>query len=234
MQLTPIDDGVVFLLKEEVISIKKKFAVLPAIIAIVILSSYSLGCGGRFSDDDVLIDKRFEKIIEAIKNQDENTLKSMFSAQASSQSDDFKEQIAHLFEFVQGEIESWKRTGGPGVFEGKNDDGSGRIWKEVRATYDVKTSERTYHISLQEITKHSQNPEKVGVSSFCIIKAEDWGEEYNYWGDLGLPKDFKVLGIIIDESYDNRPSIEYFGGGEQQNRRKAVQSAFLQFPRLLP
>jgi len=103
-----------------------------------------------------------------------------------------------LFEFIKGDIESWERTGGPGTFAGKNDDGSGRIWKEIRATYDIKTSEQTYHISLQEIVKHSQNSEKIGVSSFCIINAEDWNEDYNYWGDLGLPNDFKILGIFID------------------------------------
>ena len=91
-----------------------------------------------------------------------------------TQSGDFGEQITHLFEFIQGEIESWERTGGPGVSEGKNDDGSGRVWKEIRATYDINTSEKKYHISFQEITEHSQNPDKVGVSSFCIIDADDW------------------------------------------------------------
>ena len=116
----------------------------------------------------------------------------MFSTQALAQAVDFEEQITLLFEFIQGEIDSWKRTGGPGVSEGINDDGSGRVWKEMRATYDIQTSEQKYHVSLKEITKDSQNSDKIGVSSLCIINAEDWHEEYNYWGDLG------TLGIHVD------------------------------------
>ena len=60
-----------------------------------ILGSCFLGCGGMLSNDDKIIDKRFEQIIEAIENQDKDTLKSMFSAQALSQHDNFEEQISH-------------------------------------------------------------------------------------------------------------------------------------------
>ena len=158
-----------------------------------------------FSNDDKVIDERFKQIVDAVENHDTDALKSMFSEQALAQTVDFEAQATLLFEFIQGEIESWKRTGGPGVHESINDDGSGRTWKEIRATYDIKTSEQIYHVSLQEITKHSQDSDKVGISSFCIINAEDWGEEYNYWGDLGLPKDFKTLGIFVDFNKNDMP-----------------------------
>ena len=176
----------------------RKLAILLAIIVMVVLGSCVFGGERMFSDDDKYIDERFGQMIECIKNQDEDALSSMFSAQALTQSVDFENRITNMFEIIQGDIVSWERTGGPGVSEGKNDDGSGRVWKEIRATYDLNTSENKYHISLQEITKCSSDTDKVGVSSFCIVKTEDWDEEYNYWGALGLPEDFETLGIFVD------------------------------------
>ena len=178
---------------------RKKLALLLAIIVVAILSSCSLGGGRMFSNDDKIIDDRFQQIVDAIENHDTDALISMFSAQALAQAVDFEEQITSLLEFIQGDIDSWKRTGGPGVSEGKNDDGSGRVWKEMSATYDIQTSAQKYHVSLKEITKDSQNSNKVGVSSLCIINAEDWHEEYNYWGDLG------TLGINVDFKKNDMP-----------------------------
>ena len=147
---------------------------------------------------DKVIDKKFSRIIDTINTQDKDALKSMFSKQTLAEADDFNGSIEYLFEYIQGEVMSWERTGGPSVSDGKNDDGSGRIWKEIRATYDVATSKQKYHVSIQEVTKHSENSDLIGVSSLCIIKAEDWKEEYNYWGDLGLPENFETLGIVVD------------------------------------
>ena len=186
---------------------KKCIMIILSIVTALLLCSCKVGVGkmGIFDADDKAIDERFKQIVEAIENHDKDTLVSMFSAQALNQIVDFEAQVDYLFEFIQGEIEFWGRTGGPGSSEGVNDDGSGRTWKEIRATYDIKTSEQIYHVSLQEITKHSQDSDKVGISSFCIINAEDWGEEYNYWGDLGLPKDFKTLGIFVDFNKNDMP-----------------------------
>ena len=156
-----------------------------------------------FDNDDAIIDKSFSQIIETIKNQDKEALKKMFSEQSLNEAKDFGADIDHLFDFVQGTVESWERTGGPGVSEGRNDDGSGRVWKEIRATYDIKTTERKYHVSIQEVTKHSKNPNLVGISSFCIISSEDWNEEYNYWGCFGLPESFETLGIVIEKKTDH-------------------------------
>jgi len=177
----------------------KKIALLLAIIIVTVLTSCSLGGGRMFSNDDEIIDERFQQIVDAIENHDTDALISMFSKQSLMQVVDFEEQITSLFEFIQGDIDSWKRTGGPGVSEGKNDDGSGRVWKEMSATYNIQTSTQKYHVSFKEITKDSQNFDKVGMSSLCIINAEDWHEEYNYWGDLG------TLGINVDFNENDMP-----------------------------
>jgi|GEM_PF-5340707 len=169
-------------------------------IVIIILSSCSLVSSEMVPNDTKTTAARFGLMVEAIESHDKNAVKSMFSTQVLTQSVDFEAQLEHLFEFIQGQIESWERTGGPGVSEDRNDDGSGRIWKEIRTTYDIKTSEQKYHISFQEITKHSQCSDKIGVSSFCIISADDWDKDYNYWGDLGLPEAFGTLGIFIEDN----------------------------------
>ena len=182
---------------------KKIFVVLLIIMETAILSSCFFGGKWMFSNDNKIIDEKFKQIIKTFKDRDKEALKLLFSEQALIEIVNFDEKINTLFEFIQGEIGSWKRTGGPCTSEGKNDDGSGRIWKEIRATYDILIDEQIYHISFQIITKHSQDTKKVGISSFCIINANDWNEKHNYWGDLGLPKDFKIFGIII-ESNENK------------------------------
>lgn len=177
---------------------KKSILSLLIVISLLMLCSCTAKGGKAMTNEDKTIDERFEQIVNAIKNQDKNALKSMFSIQAVSQFADFDNQITALFDFIQGEIKSWKRTGGPGGSEGNNDDGSGRVWKEIRATYTVITSEQEYFFSLQEITKHSQDANRLGVSSLCVIKSKDWEKDYIYWGDLGVPKEFKTLGIYLD------------------------------------
>jgi len=179
---------------------KSKYTITLLSITIVIIGTLFLGgCNMFFDDSAKIIDKSFYQIVESIRNQDKEALKDMFSEKAWKENDDISNDIDYLFDFIHGEIESWERTGGPGVFDGNNDDGSGRIWKEIRATYDIKTSEQEYHVSIQIITKHSRIPSLVGLSSICIINVNDWDEDYNYWGCLGLPEDFEIRGIVVDK-----------------------------------
>ena len=179
---------------------KKVFIVL-IIFSIIILNS-CFKRGDIFFNDDKIIDKSIEKIIEAINKKDVEDIKIIFCNEVLNEYINFEEQVVVLFEFIQGEIESWKRTGGPSTSLGNNDDGSGRIWKVIQATYDIETNKGKYHVSLQEILKFSQDSNKIGISSFCIINANDWNEDYNYWGGIGSTTKFEILGISINHGND--------------------------------
>ena len=161
----------------------------------VFSSCFSRNC--IFNDDDKVIDQTFVKIIQVIKNRDKNGFKRLFSKQVS-QTVNLEDQIDFLFGFIQGEIETWEGTGALTAPEGRNDDGSGRVWKVISKTYDIKTSKQKYHVAIQEVIKHSQKPELIGVSSFCIISENDWNSILNYWGDLGKEENFETLGIVVD------------------------------------
>ena len=142
-----------------------------------------------FSNDDKIADNKMKQIAEAISEQDKDKLKAMFSEYALDKADNFEENANRLFEFIQGDIQSWERTGGPGVFSNTD---HRKIKKEMEATYDIKTDENVYHLSVKICLNDTDNPNKIGVSSLCIIHADNWPYDYNYWGNLD------VLGITVD------------------------------------
>ena len=161
------------------------------LISILFFNACTVGGREMFFDiDDRVIDNKMKQFVKALENQDKDTLKSMFSKRVLDEVEDFDEKLDLLSVFIGEEDLSWNRTGGPGTEEGINDDGTGRIWKEIFATYDIETSERSFHASIKICSK-DKSSDAIGIISFCIIRAEDWIEEYNYWGDLDVP------GIVI-------------------------------------
>ena len=188
---------------------RRKIIIIFLLTIMIILSSCFGGGDLRIKNKDLLLFgedkvayKSIKKVVEAIKEQDRDTLKSVFSKQALAEADDFESSMDCLFEFIQGEIESLEIIKGLGIYEGKNDDGSGRSWKIIDSIGDIETSEQKYHISIQEVTKHSKEPERIGISSLSIISAEYWNEDYVYRGDFGLPEDFETFGIVVDFQKD--------------------------------
>jgi hypothetical protein len=180
---------------------KKILSGFFTILALVVSSSCSLGSGeGLFSvsGDNATMDRTFELFIEAINKKDADALKSVFAKEVFAKFDNFDEQIANLFDFIDGEITSWVRNVDPSAAITK--ERSGLIWKQLQAKYSIIAGEQTYHVSILEVVTYNRNPDVVGVRSFTIIKAEDWHNDYIYSGDLGKPEHFKILGIVVEES----------------------------------
>jgi hypothetical protein len=165
---------------------KKYYLTFLLLVCTLLLSSCSLG-GGRMSiidNSDSKADARMGQIIDAIKAQDKNALKDMFSKQALSEADDFDGSLNALFGYIQGDIQSWKSTGGYGGSDEKNADGSGNRKKEVDSTYTITTSKQEYHVAIYEYTIDTANPDNVGVYSFCIVSEKDNPDsEVVYWGN---------------------------------------------------
>src|SRR5690242_19766461 len=128
----------------EIIVSKFKF-ILLLIIMMCFLSSCSLGelrteMLNRDSDE-TKANARLAQVIEAIKNKDKDTVKSLFSKQSLSEAVDFDSSIDDLFIFFQGKVDSWKKSSGPTVFE-SND--FGHTIKEVSSYYFVDTDKQKY------------------------------------------------------------------------------------------
>ena len=54
-------------------------------------------------------DARMEQILDAIKDKDRETLRSLFSQKALEEAKEFDDGIDYLFDFFQGNIDSWER-----------------------------------------------------------------------------------------------------------------------------
>ena len=136
-----------------------------------------------FDDSTIKADARMEQVFEALKNNNQEAIVLMFSTQALSETDTFYENIEALFQYVEGDILSWERTGGYGGRDEKNVDGAGNRRKKTQSRYNITTSEQEYHIAIYEYTIDTANPENVGMYSICIISAEDYQETFFvFWG----------------------------------------------------
>lgn len=170
------------------------------ILSMLLLSSCSIG-GSRTemlnrSSDDTIANARLEQVIEAIKNKDKDTVKSLFSKQALSESIDFDSSMNDLFDFFQGEVDSWKKSSGPTVFE-SNDHGHKK--KEVSSYYYINTDKQKYFFLLQDYPVDTDHPDNVGLYMLLVVKAEDREKIYDgnqkilYDGD----KEISHTGIYI-------------------------------------
>ena len=121
----------------------KKIIIIFLLVITVILSSCSLGNGRImfFNDDETRADKRFQQVTKALKNQDKEALKKIFSKKALDEADDFEEGMDYLFKFFQGDIESYELIIGPQV---SDDFEYGKQTKEVKTWYNVKTDKEDY------------------------------------------------------------------------------------------
>jgi len=129
-----------------------------------------------FSDDGQKADARLEQVIEGIENQDKDALKAMFSEQALDEAKDFDERMDYLFEFVKGNIESWKAIVSGAVSETNH---YGHKVKKSRSWYTVTTDKEEYLFFLVEYTEDTDHPENVGLYMLQVIKAEDKDAQFD-------------------------------------------------------
>lgn len=153
----------------------KKIYSLLLVVSILLLTSCSLeGFGMRkkfFStNDSEIANDCFEKVIEAIQNQDGAALKSLFSDKALEEAQNIDETINELFGYYQGEMLSYNDWAGPGVSGWKN---KGKYRKEYNATYDVETSQDKYRFAMIYVPMDTSDEDNVGIKSLYVIRFED-------------------------------------------------------------
>lgn len=153
------------------------------LLTFLLLASLLCSCSiGIFDDSDKKADVRFEQILEALKNEDKETLNGMFSNKALSEADDFNSSLDALFQYVQGSIQSWESTGAYVGSDDKNSDGT-RIKRSESAYLFTTSDKHKYQIAIYEYTIDTVNPNNVGIYSLCIIRAEDnENSEFVFWG----------------------------------------------------
>ena len=112
-----------------------------------------------FVTEEKRVDARMEQIISAIKDKDRETIKTLFSKRALNEVSDFASEIAYLFDFIQGDIESWERYSW--ASDGEIDHGKKTLM--IRFGINIKTNEDDYRIYVMDYNMDTINPDNEGV-----------------------------------------------------------------------
>ncbi len=123
-------------------------------------------------------DAVLERLVEAITNEDEQTIQSLFAENVHLSADDFDDKVAALFDFFEGNLVSFKRYG-PGSDMQKEGDFHK---KEIFASYDIFTDSSVYRLAIRFCTADSQNADNIGVTSIYITELDDTATKQAYWG----------------------------------------------------
>ena len=173
---------------------KKVVCLTLVVILIIALSSCSKEDFEMFfKTDEDLADDRMEQLFDAIKQQDKDAVKAMFSKKAISEADDIDIQADLLLSFVQGEALSWNRDESPCVSESVQ---YGYRTRQLIIWYTLYTDKQNYLILFVDYPIDTIDPENAGLYSMRILKAED---ENKLVGTLD--EDWIIPGIYIFDGF---------------------------------
>lgn len=136
-------------------------------------------------------------VFSAIKEQDKEAIRGLFSKKAINSDCDFDKKVDELFDFIQGELVTYDDWGGPGEDAEYNAE---YTWLSKQHSYDVITTEQKHRLAIKEYTIDSANPDNIGIYSLYVIKTEDDPyAEYAYGGD-GKWEPGIHLNVFFDET----------------------------------
>lgn len=137
---------------------------------------------GLGTSDREIADKKFDEVIDAIKNGDKDRLSSLFSKNAINGAENFDESVDELLDYVQGDIESYSDWSGALTVDRSSEEDE--VVEIIEASYEVKTSEGDYRFAIVFFTSNTTEQNDVGIWSLYVIrKTEDTNPSYAYWGD---------------------------------------------------
>jgi len=167
----------------------KKFLGLFLVIVLLNLLSSCIGKNTVFSDEGQKADARLEQIILAIKDNDRETLKSLFSKKALEEANDFENAVDYLFGFIEGTIESWERENwySGGLIE------KGKKNTIICSWHKFTTDKKNYLVFLTDYPTDTFDPDNVGLYALRIIREDDKKTQFTYWQDM------QIAGIYMPE-----------------------------------
>jgi len=150
-------------------------------LVLISLLSFS-SCGGIYVSEPKRADSRMEQIISAIKDKDKEAIKSLFSKKAIGEANDIDSEIDYLFDFLQGDINSWKRDG----WASDESIEYGKRSLLIRFAFIVNTEKDDYLLFVMDYNVDTINPDNKGIYTMEITRLEDrdaiqrsWQERLN-------------------------------------------------------
>lgn len=138
---------------------KKLIILLLLLMGLLLLSSCDKDNGGITMSEEKSADARMEQIISAIKEKDKEALKSLFSKKALGEANDFENELDNLFEFFQGNINTYARDGwssGESIEYGKKS-------LMIRFAINVNTDKDVYRFFVIDYNTDTINHDNEGV-----------------------------------------------------------------------
>ena len=133
--------------------------------------------------ESTVANKKMGELLDAIQNQDKNTMIELFAPNALQQVSDVDAVIQELFTYCPYEVcsyDSWTGAG-PRVEKEFHD---GQTIELMYFTYDVQTTGGIYRFAVKYVSIDTECTENVGIWSVYVI---DWDDDtdvsYAYLGD---------------------------------------------------
>ncbi|ABN54420.1 MAG TPA: DUF5104 domain-containing protein [Hungateiclostridium thermocellum] len=165
----------------------KKIVLLILLTNSFMLTSCLYRGGPVYVGEERAAKKRIKEILAAIENKDKEAMKALFSKKALAEVNDFDEGVDYLFDFFQGDVQSWEIdawSSGESIERGKKS-------IMLRVWYIVTTDKEKYMFFVIDYIKDTMNPDNAGLYTLRVIKAEDEETEFGYWQDMVIPGIYK-------------------------------------------
>ena len=144
--------------------------------------------------DEEKADARMAQVIDAIKDQDKDAIKAIFSKQALSETNDIDAGINYLFNLVKGDIKLWEKDT-VGSYE---DIEYGKKDILIFSFYTVTTDVGVYKFFLLDHSINTIDPNNAGLYSLRAIKSKDEKTQFTFWEDMQIP------GIFIPKTNSSK------------------------------
>lgn len=133
--------------------------------------------------DSSYYDDRLMQILDALQSGNKEMIRSSFSANAIAEAGNFDAQLDALFDFFQGDVQSWVQRG---ASESNN------RHKHIRkssfnAWYQVDTASKSYLFFIVECTMDTEQPNNIGMQTLRVIHTEDKEALFPSWEEIEIP-----------------------------------------------
>lgn len=133
---------------------------------------------GLFTSDEQLADERMEQIVSAIRANDKEALKSLFSQKSIEACADWDDEVNALFDFLQGDISSWERVSCPSNESVEY----GKRTLMILPKFEVVTDVEEYRFYLIDYAIDTIDPDNEGVYMLEVCKLS-YNGEWESWMD---------------------------------------------------
>ena len=112
-----------------------------------------------YSSDEKMADARMERIVSAIRNNEKESLKSLFSKKALVEANEIDRKIDHFFDFIKGNIVFYERKSG----SGSESIEYGKRSFLIRYSIYIVTDEDDYSLYVMDYCIDTINPDNEGM-----------------------------------------------------------------------